>query len=306
MKRAGTVTAAEGQNRPALGVALNSLSFFLVSASDAFGKYLVALLPVGQLLALRSIFALLFLVPALVLAARHGWGALQVHRYDLHLIRAVTMIVSVVAFFEAMRVLDLAKLTAIMFATPIFVALFSGPLIRERVSLGQWLAIGLGFAGTVIVLDPGSSGISYAEGLALVSAATWALGQILLRKMTATEHPLAILASFNVLVLPFYLALAAFSHVAMSWTTVAAVAVMATAQVGAQLFGALAFRVARAATVAPVQYSQMIWATLFGWLFWNVLPVWRVLLGGLIVIGAGLLLVYVEGRRSHQAARRHD
>lgn len=283
-------------DRPAAGMAVNGVAYLAISVNDMLAKLAVGILPVSQTLAIRSAFALMFLLPYIWWVSRRSGAVFRTRRFGLHFARFVVMVVSIVTFFEAFKTLDLATVTAIMFVTPIFVALLAIVFLRERVSPVQWSAIVAGFVGTAIIVKPGPGNAGIGAVLCLVSAVTWAAAMIMLRRLAATEKPATVLALFNVMFLPLLSVVAAFNWVEPSTRALQMIAAMGFLNVFGQWLGTHAFRLAPAAVVAPLQYTQILWASLFTWAVWNETPGWNVFVGAVIVIGAGLVLMRVGGR----------
>jgi drug/metabolite transporter (DMT)-like permease len=200
--------------------------------------------------------------------------------------------------------MPLAETTALLFVTPLIVALLAGPFLHERVGRARWLAALIGFAGTLLIARPGGNlapeGILYTT----VAAICYGFYQIQTRKMAATERPLTMV---------FYTALV--GTVAMSlalpWIWSGPTPDLAQALMIASLavYGGTghfllthAFRHASASTLAPFLYGQLLWAALLGGLVYRQWPDSLAVVGMAVVVASGVAVAVVEGA----GARRID
>src|SRR6185503_6668912 len=136
------------------GVALALGGIALLVCNDAVSKYLTQSFPVGQVICVRQAATLLVIVPYVMLVT--GWSALRVVSWRGQLLRGLLFVGGTVCMVGSMSVLPLATVITIMFVSPAFIAVFSMPVLAERVSVARWLAIAAGFAGVLIVMRPGS------------------------------------------------------------------------------------------------------------------------------------------------------
>ena len=231
-----------------------------------------------------------------VLGPRHRFGLVRTQRPFAQIIRAL-LLVAVTGFaMAAFQVMPLAETTALIFVTPLLVALLAGPLLGEHVGLPRWAGSLIGFGGMLLVARPGSNLSSAGIGYTLVAAVCYALYQIQTRKMTATEKPLTLV---------FYTALAgtAAMSLALPWIwhgpTPTALELLMICSLA--LFGGTghfllthAFRHAPASLLAPFLYSQLIWASLLGWLFYADWPDTLSMLGMATIVAGGIVMALIE------------
>jgi drug/metabolite transporter (DMT)-like permease len=283
--------------RPLAAIAAQFCCFTAVSANDVVLKLLVAEVPSSwQLMATRSGIGLIYLTPFVIWHLARGTARISTRRFGGHLGRACLSAVSVYCYFEALRDLDLPVATAILFVTPFFVVALSGIFLREAVPPNRWIAVVVGFVGALIIIRPGPAGVSIAALLALVSAATWAATMVAMRNLTKTEGNLAVVFYFNLLVTLIAGTLAFPSLQPMAWTTLAIIAWVSVVQLISQYFMMVAFRFASASVTAPVQYVQLIWSVIAGWLVFSVLPGPHVFVGAAVIVASGLYLIVSERR----------
>jgi drug/metabolite transporter (DMT)-like permease len=192
----------------------------------------------------------------------------------------------------------MAEVYALLFAAPMLVTAFSALLLRETVGWRRWSATVVGFAGVVVMIDPSFTALGLGHLMAALAAGAGALSFVILKKIGATEKSAAILFSVLFWIMAVSLPPAVASWI---WPSLAQLGVLAAAGL---LFGVgqaglvFATRDAPAVVVAPFQYSQMIWAVIFGILVFGDVPGSNLFVGLAIVIAAGLFIVYRETVRA--------
>ncbi len=274
------------------GIGLIALAMALLSAMDAVVKWLAADYSTIQLMFFRSVFAFLPLAP---LVLRSGWaGSLRTQRPGGHALRGLFGLAALGCFFWSLSLLPLADATAITFAAPLFVTALSLPLLGEVVRARRWTAVGVGFLGVLVMVQPGVGIFQPAALLPLAAALFLALMVIQVRKLTRTESDTTIVLYYTIIstlvtgaVVPFY------------WATPNLTDFLLLALVGVlgglgQLVLTAAYRRTEASILAPFDYTAMIWAVLFGFLLWGELPAPNIWLGVAIVIASGIYIIYRE------------
>jgi drug/metabolite transporter (DMT)-like permease len=281
------------------GIAYVITSVFIFSVVNAAVKWLVATYPVTEVVFFRCVFAL---VPCVVLVMTHGGlASLRTRRLRDHALRAGSQFLSMVFIFIAFGMMPLADAVAIQFASPLFLTVLSIFLLGERVGIHRWSAVLVGFAGVLVMVQPGpgmfASGALFALGNALISASV----TIAMRRMSLTESSTTLVAwqglvtsLLSVCLLPF------------GWVTPGAFDLALLIGVGAfsgvgQFCWTQGFRYAPAAVAAPFSYMSMIWALAFGFALWGDVPTVTLLAGGVVVAGSGLYILYRETVRRRQA-----
>lgn len=282
--------------RPLPAIAAQAVCFLLISVNDVILKIIVADLPSWQIMTIRSGFSLMMLMPFVAWQAWSGSGTIATRRPGAHLARACLSAVSIFAYFEALRDLDLPVATTILFVTPFFVVALSGLVLGERVTLNRWIAVVVGFAGALIIIRPGPAGVSVAALLALLSAATWGAAMVAMRNLARTESTLSVILYFNLFICLLAGAMALPGWQPVSGRMTAIIAIIAAVQLCAQFFMMTAFRFASASVVAPVQYTQLLWSVLAGWLVFAVFPGPQVFVGAAVIVASGLYLILSERR----------
>jgi drug/metabolite transporter (DMT)-like permease len=274
-----------------LGVLLMLFGMALFSLNDALGKWLVASHSVGQVLLIRSLAALVVLAPFLW---TFGIARLvRIERPGLQALRVLFSTAEVFCFYVAVRDLPLADVMTFWLAAPIYVAAVSPFLLGERVGARRWIAVGLGFAGVLIALAPSGAVSGTATAAAMIGSACFAAMVITGRSLRGT--PDTALVFWQLIGAGLAGAVAA----PLAWTQPTAfdwglLSLLGVVAMGAHICVTRALKLADAALVAPLQYTLLPWAILLGWLFFGDVPTTAMLIGGLVIVAAGLLLLLPE------------
>jgi drug/metabolite transporter (DMT)-like permease len=275
---------------------LAAVAFF--SLMDAQLKLLAAHYPPLQVSFLRGATSLPFVLLPILLRGR--LARLRPVNVRLHLLRGALSVLMLGSFVYAVRESSLATTYSIFMCAPLVVAALSARMLGERVTQSQWVAIAAGLAGVLLMLRPeGAQWISAGSVAAVVAALCYSLAVITLRVLGRTDTTESMVFSFT-----FLLAIGAGLLSIPAWKPV--LWAHWPLLVGVGLLGSLgqhfiteAFRSAPASVVTPFEYTALLWGVLLDLVVWGVLPGAVTLVGGAIVIGAGLFLVRREaGLRS--------
>jgi len=211
-------------------------------------------------------------------------------------IRALIGTVSLTVTFTAYSLMPLADTTALLFTSSLFIPVLGVIFLRESVGPYRWTAVSVGFAGVIIMAQP--SGDVYVLGVtvAMFAAFTHAILQIILRYLGRYESPETV--SFYFFVVGTFVTALALPFVAVRPTLTEVPLLIGVGLSGAlaQWLLSVAFKNAPAAIVTVFNYSGIVWATFFGWMIWNELPLPAVVIGGTIVIASNMLVVWRESR----------
>jgi drug/metabolite transporter (DMT)-like permease len=285
-----------------IALKLGSVLLFTIMASCVKAARDVA--PPGETVFFRSFFAI---PPILIYAWMRGRMAdVFVARDPLaHATRGVVGVTSMFAGFTALAYIPLPEQIAIGFAAPLIATGLAALLLRERVRLFRWAAVAIGLVGVIVMIEPrltlaAGGGVgdreSLGAGFALMAAATAAFATIHIRKLVQTETTLSIVFWFSVTCTLAGLATAPFGW---AWPEPSIFALLVAAGLlggTAQILLTESYVHADASTLAPFDYSSMLYALLIGWLIFAEIPTAQVLVGAAIVIAAGLFIIYREHR----------
>lgn len=230
-----------------------------------------------------------------------GIARLATKRLSAHAARAMVGLVSMTCYFGAVTLLPLAEATTIIFSSSIWAVILSAVLLKESVGIYRWSAVILGFAGVLIITQPGSGHIPLLGAtLALTAAFLISVISVQIRDLGRTEQPLTVVFYFSLFSIPVVgLALPFVSTPldAYQWSLM-----MALAGLGllSQFLLTAALRFGVVASVMVMDYSSLIWAILLGWGLFNNLPPASTWLGAPLVVAAGLVVAWREHKLSKQ------
>jgi len=278
-----------------------SLAVFFLSAMDLGLKQLVEHYPSMQVVFLRCVTSAPLLATWMLLRNRRGFRV----RYPAdHLLRAVIGLVMLYAIGECFRELQLADAYAIFFAAPLLITLLSGPVLGEKAGPYRLSAALVGFIGVLVVLQPGmhSQLISYGAIMGLVCVVAYAFMALLLRRMGHHDSTVAIAFWFVFLVGVGAGLLSVMNWTPINWEHWPWIALLGITGTLGQLLLTGAFKRASVAVVAPIDYTHMIWAVIYGYLFWGHLPGTSTWIGTTIIVASGLYIIF----REHQLKRQRQ
>jgi drug/metabolite transporter (DMT)-like permease len=298
------------RNESARGIAYLCLGVFVFSLQDAIIKQVSGSYALTQVVFIRSCVGVPIL---LALALREvGWRALVATQPGALVLRATIMLGAYTAYYMAFPALPLADAVALYFTVPLFLTALAGPVLGERVGWKVWAAVVLGFGGVLIMLQPGSGLFEPAALLSLLAAALYGVSMLMARKMgvnlvasvmafyqnlvfligagaaamalslldvTSADHP-----SLQFLVRPWTLPSLADGLLIAACGVVAAVGT---------LFLTNAYRVAKTSVVTPFEYTGILWAPLWGFLFFAEVPKLTTFAGAATIAIAGLVAMRV-------------
>ncbi len=314
------------QNRAGLGILFVLVGVFCISINDMLIKQLSGGYPLHQIVFARSAIGICFSL--IIVQYEGGWGILRTDRPGLHLMRGILIVISNMTFFVALAALPLADATALFFAAPLFITLLSIPVLGEKVGPLRMGAVVFGFIGVIIMQRPWADAGEIGAGrlvllLPVIAALTYALNQLLTRKLGVTSKASAlavyIQATFIVVSLGFFVvagdgrfaegtANPSVEFLLRAWIWPAADDIWVFAALGGNsaIIGyclSQAYRMADAATVAPFEYIGLPLAVFWGWAIFADLPVWEVWLGIAMILAAGLFVFLREQQKARVIAR---
>lgn len=254
-----------------------------------------------QVSTLRGLASIPFVLAPLLLRAR--LGRLKVRRWELHLARGVLGIAMMIGFTYAIRATSLSNVYTLYMVAPLLVTALSVLVLKEKVTLGGWIAVSVGLLGAVCVLRPSPQGLPLLAALAaLGSAASYAMNYVLTRFMVETETPESMVFWFLAL-----LALGCGLMAAPGWRSIASSDWALI--VGLGLSGALgqylitkAFVLAPASVVAPFDYTALLWGALFDWVIWSARAPLATIVGAVLIVGSGLYIMLRTDRAGEGAS----
>jgi len=273
-------------------ITLMTGAVLMMAIMDVAIKQLVEHYPSIQVVFLRCVLSAPLFASWILLRNR---SLFRPQRFRDHLLRAAFGLVMLYAVGECFREMPLADAYAIFFAAPLLITVLSGLVLKEPAGPFRLAAATLGFAGVLIVLKPGAATlISYGSAMGLLAVVAYSGVAMLLRSLGRQEHSITLAFWFTALV-----GAGAAVLTIGNWQPVAPghwpwLLTLALSSTFGQVMLTAAFRRASAAVLAPYDYMHMLWAVLFGWLFWGDLPGMRVWAGSAIIVGSGLYILFRE------------
>ena len=299
LKGATTETTGTDKERtrpvnPLQGIAWMLVTMFMFSCINATAKSLAQSLPVIEVVWARYFFQMLLLI----LFLRHRLPkVIATGKLKLQIARSLLLLITTLLFFTGLSKIPMADATSVMFVAPILVTVLSLPILGERVGMRRWIGVLIGFLGAMIIIRPGMGMVQPAILFPLGAACFHSLYQLSTRFLSRTDSTLTTLiysASTGSIIMtitvPFF------------WVTPSPSETALMVIIG--LFAALghyclikAFEAAPPAIVAPFSYTNLLWATLFGFVLFSDLPDAWTIIGALIIAGSGLYIFHRE--RTH-------
>ena len=295
-------------DRPLLGILLMLGFCALAPLGDGIAKLLGETIPLVQLLAVRFFFQALLIAPLLLFAAKRLRMSKRATR--LMVLRTTLHILGIGAMFTALRYLPIADAIAIAFVMPFIMLLLGKYALDEEIGPRRVTACAVGFVGTLLVVQPSFAAVGWPALLPLFVAVVFALFMLVTRQLAKEVDPVGLQAVSGgvatAMLVPILLigGAADVELLAMVWpsqwemTLLFSIGVIGTL---AHLLMTWSLRFAPSATLAPMQYLEIPFATLIGWLIFRDLPNGLAALGICITVAAGLYIVFREGRASKAA-----
>lgn len=265
-------------------------------------RYLGSWIPVGEMIFFRGFFAMFPLVVFFALR-RELLAALQTKRLGAHFLRGSISIIGSFSYFGALTRLPVADTTAISFLTPLITVALAAMFLGEIVHLYRWSAVIAGFLGVIIMLVPYfdlahhaalSDELLTGVVLALLNAVTSAFAVIQIRRLMTTEKTTSIVIYFSA-----FVAIGGLTTLPLGWAMPTTLQLAALITIGlcggvAHLLTTTSYRHADASSLAPFDYSSMIWAFLLGYFLFGEVPAVLVVIGAVMIAAAGLVVVWRE------------
>lgn len=281
-------------DQPMLAIGLRLAAMLMLASTYVCGKLLSDRhVGIAEIVFYRQLFA--WPVAAAWLIATMGPAAVKTQRIGMHVSRSILGMIGMILNFGAVALLPLAESTSIAFTMPIFATILSAIVLREHIGVHRWSAVALGFVGVIIMAHPDAQNLaSFGVLVALAGAFVTAIISIVLRDLNKSEPAPTIVFWFTTISLPPLGALVLMSgavHTLEQWPLLVLLGLTGGA---AQLLMTFALRFAPVSLVIPMDYSQLVWATAAGWIFWSSWPGPASWAGAAMIAVAGLYIAWRE------------
>ena len=265
------------------GVLWLSAGTFFLATVDVFIKTVGLKFHPIEIIFFRYATGLLVLTPVFV---HMGWENLRTTKFGLHCTRMVFAFTSNFLLIISVIYLSLADATAYMFSKPLFTTLVAVILLGEVVKTHRWIATAVGFGGVLIILRPGSASMDLTAILAILSALTFAITNVLNRMLSKTEPTNRIMFYYHLFGVALFLGPTIWvwqMPIGKEWFLLTSLGVLSTAA----LFCFLrAFAVGEASAVGPAENMRLVYAALFGFFLFSEIPSILTILGATIIIAS--------------------
>ncbi|RAI04024.1 EamA family transporter [Acuticoccus sediminis] len=284
------------------GIILMVYAVSMFACLDTTAKWLGQTMDAAHIAWLR--YTAHLILAALFLRVWRDWSPFKTKHPFMQALRGLTLLASTFFNFWALRYLQLAETSAIMFTAPLVVTALAGPLLGEKVGIRRWAAVGVGFIGVLVVLRPGTGAMHWAAMLSICGMINYSLYVVLTRRMHRTENSASLLMLSAVVGVVVLLPVGPSALAALDgWQWVLAL-MMGFFGASGHFALTVAHRFTSASTLAPFIYAQIMWMILFGWAIFHQIPdVWT-FVGTAIIAGAGLYVLHRERIRGQVIAQR--
>ena len=265
------------------GVLWLSAGTFFLATVDVFIKTVGLKFHPIEIIFFRYATGLLVLTPVFV---HMGWKNLRTTKFGLHCTRMVFAFTSNFLLIISVIYLSLADATAYMFSKPLFTTLVAVILLGEVVKTHRWIATAVGFGGVLIILRPGSASMDLTAVLAILSALTFAITNVLNRMLSKTEPTNRIMFYYHLFGVALFLGPTIWvwqMPIGKEWFLLTSLGVLSTAALYCFL---RAFAVGEASAVGPAENMRLVYAALFGFFLFSEIPSIWTILGATIIIAS--------------------
>jgi drug/metabolite transporter (DMT)-like permease len=308
-------TGSPPLSRTPQGIACVIAGMLLFVGQDVLMKGMLTYYPVWMLIFVRSIVALMTFLPlALWLGAPHR---IFTPLWPWYLARAILFASGFAMFYSAFPFMGLAEVTTLFFAAPLMTATLAALFLQEKIGLHRIAALLVGFAGVVIAMNPTGGNFGWVSILPLLCALTYAISQIIVRKIGEQDTSLVIglytISLSGLLIIPMGFAVTQvievtpeLNHLRMDWPKpniegIAMLALLGAIGTVAYTLVSRAYQIASASVIAPFDYSYLPLATVLGYLLWGEIPPYSTFVGMMLIVASGMYTAYRELRVNRAA-----
>ncbi|KRA99495.1 hypothetical protein ASD83_02970 [Devosia sp. Root685] len=284
------------------GMAMGIFAYTLFAVHDAFIKGIIHALPAVQILFVRGV---IIVILCMVIGRSFMFGRLWASaNRGMILGRGLLTLAAWVMYYSAGRDLQLAEMTTLYYFAPVLTTVLAAIFLKERLTLARVGAASIGFFGVIVAANPGGFTLSLPVVMVLLAALSWSIAMILMRTISKSDSALVQVFAQNlihavvmgIVSIPFWQGMAPSEFLF----------VLAAGLIGgaAQFILVESAKLVPASVLGTVEYGALIWAFVFGYLFWGETPLPSVYAGAALVIAAGFVLAWTEHRTRREQMRR--
>ena len=267
------------------------LSTVAFSIMHGLVRFVSEVLPPFQIAFFRNVFGLAFLLPLLM---RSRFAILRTKQIGLHALRGVINMAAMLMFFTALSISPIAKVTALGFTAPIFMAILAVLVLGERFRIYRWSAIFSGFVGMLIILRPGLVAIDTGALLVTTSAALWAVAMIIIKIQSQTESSLTIVAYMGIFLGIFSIGPALWVWQPFGLKTLGLMVLIGLFGSIAQMAISQSLKETDPTALMPFDFLKLIWTAMIGAWFFAEIPDIYTWIGATVIFLSGLFIAFRE------------
>ncbi|MDW5313114.1 DMT family transporter [Rhizobium sp. PL01] len=300
---------ATRSNDVSFGLSLMVIAVLISPLIDIFAKLAITTIPSAEITAVRFVLQMIFILPIVIV--RGTLFDLTWKKTGLHMLRGGLLVVTMLSFITTLKAMEVADAIAIFFVEPIILTILGSIFLKETIGWRRYTACGVGFFGALLVIQPSMQEVGWIALLPIVSAFGLAIFLLVTRLVAQNEDPWSMqfhAGVWGALFCGILLYIGdgtgseIFDPVMPDMTAgLYLLGVGVTATISGVL-GVYAYRAAPASVLAPLQYLEIVSATIFGWLVFGHLPDALKWLGIGIIIGSGLYIIWRERRVNKTAS----
>ena len=281
------------------GIVLMCLSTIAFSVMHGLVRFVSEVLPPFQIAFFRNIFGLAFLFPLLI---RSRFAILRTKQIGLHALRGIINLAVMLMFFTALSITPLAKVTALSFTAPIFMAILAVLVLGERFRFYRWAAIFSGFIGMLIILRPGLISIDKGALLVTAGAALWAVAMIIIKIQSRTESSVTIVAYMGIFLGVFSIVPAYLVWQPFGLQTMGLMVLIGFSGTIAQMALSQSLKETDPTATMPFDFLKLIWAAMIGAWFFTEIPDVFTSMGAVVIFSSGLFIAIRERSKSNSTS----
>ena len=269
-------------------IIFNLLAWVMLPIMDGIAKYLSSDIPVLQITWARYFFTVFFTLPIIFFLFKKYF--VWTKKPKLQFLRGLILLIANICFFYSISVISLAKALTLAFIAPLIVTAFSPFFLGEKVGYRRWLAVIIGFVGSLVVIRPGFVEINFASIAALITGFMYGFYLIITRKLSSSDNPLLTLLLTGVvgaIIISLVMPIVWVQPSLKQWSLMAAVGIFAC--IG-HYFLILSLKYADASKLAPFSYFEIVTNIIIGYYFFGDFPDNWTFLGLFIIISAGVYI----------------
>lgn len=252
-----------------------------------------------------AFFRNLFGTPILaILLVKYGWGLFRTNQIRIHFVRSLGHVGAMMMFFVAIAITPLATTNALSFTAPLFAAILAMLFLGEVFRWRRWGALAIGFAGTLVILRPGIIEVGTGPLLILAASSLWGVILVVMKALGRSDPPPTMVAYMVVFMTPLSLIPALFHWQWPNLEQLALMALMGLVGTAGHLTLTQALRLADTAVVVPIDFFKLVWATLFGYLFFAEVPDIFTWVGGVMIFAGATYLAIRERSEGRMPAKQ--